>query len=99
MTSAIAVPMVAVAVPRITVFFRASEAADRSNSTKLILCSVKFCTVRKVEATGELAALNRAAYGRNTGLSRTTMHNASAGQRQLCNGISRGAPYFPPTTE
>src|SRR5215467_4312701 len=99
MTSAIAVPIVAAAVPRITVFFSARDAADRSNNTKYTLCSVKFCKVRNVEATGENAALNKAAYGRNTGLSNTSRHSANAGQRQPCNGMIRGAPYFPPTTE
>src|SRR5689334_16663026 len=94
MTSAITVPIVAVAVPKMTVFFRARDAAESSKSTKLMLCKVKLCTVRNVDATGEKAALNSAAYGRNTGFSKTTRHNPKAGQRHRCKGIRRGAPYF-----
>ena len=61
MITAIKVPMVAVAPPRMTVFLSASEAADRSNSTNSILCKVAFLKVRNVVATGENAALSSAA--------------------------------------
>src|SRR4029077_18358233 len=97
--TAIAVPMVAVAVPRITVFLSASEAADNSNSTKLTFCRVKLWMVREVLAEGENAGLKSAPYGKNTGWSSNGKQSAKAGQRQRCSGISGDAPYFPPTTE
>src|SRR5229473_376858 len=99
MTSASMVPMVAVAVPRITVFFSASWVDDNSVNTNTMLCSVKLESVTSVVAFGENAALNSAKYGRNTGLSNTTRQNASAAQRHLFISTRRGAPYLPPTTE
>src|ERR1700675_50900 len=99
MTSANRVPMVAVAVPRITVFFNASCVADNSVNTNTILCSVKVAGVTSVVAFGENAALSSAKYGRNTGLSIITRQNASAAQRHFFISTRRGAPYLPPTTE
>src|SRR4030088_2313418 len=99
MTSASTVPMVAVAVPRITVFFSASWVDDSSVNTKTMLCSVKVAGVTSVVAFGENAALNSAKYGKNTGLSSTARQNASATKRQRFNSTRRGGPYMPPTTE
>src|SRR5437660_11765784 len=99
MTSARMVPMVAVAVPRMTVFFSASWVDDNSVNTNTILCSVNVAGVTSVVAFGENAALNRPKYGRNTGLSSTTRQNASAAQRHAFSSTGRGAPYLPPTTE
>src|SRR5437762_13886417 len=99
MTSAIMVPMVAVAVPKITVFLSASSVADNSVNTNTMLRSVKVEGMTSVVAFGENAALSSAKYGRNTGLSRTTRQNASATQRHFFISTRRGAPYLPPTTE
>src|ERR1700719_1598656 len=99
MTSASIVPMVAVAVPRITVFFSASAVEDNSVKTNTILCSVIVAGVTSVVAFGENAALSSAKYGRKTGLSSTARQNASAAQRQPFISTRRGAPYLPPTTE
>src|SRR5271163_654924 len=99
MTSASMVPMVAVAVPRITVFFSASWVDDNSVNTNTMLCRVKVEGVTSVVALGENAALSSARYGRNTGLSRITRQNASAAQRHAFISTRRGAPYLPPTTE
>src|ERR1700727_2159924 len=99
MTSASKVPMVAVAVPRITVFFSASCVDDNSVNTNTILCSVNVAGVTRVVAFGENAALSSAKYGRNTGLSSITRQNASAAQRHAFISTRRGAPYLPPTTE
>src|SRR4051812_29210396 len=99
MTSARMVPMVAVAAPRITVFFSASCVDDSSVKTNTMLCSVNVAGVTNVVALGENAALNSAKYGRNTGLSSTIRQNASAAQRHAFNSTRRGAPYLPPTTE
>src|ERR1700730_353378 len=99
MTSASMVPIVAVAAPRITVFFSASWVDDNSVNTNTMLCRVKVAGVTKVVAFGENAALSSARYGRNTGLSSITRQNASATQRQLFISTRRGAPYLPPTTE
>ena len=60
MTSAIAVPAVAAAVPRMIVFLSASVMADSSNSTKCTFCQVAVLKVTKVVATGEKAALSSA---------------------------------------
>src|SRR5947209_13177521 len=98
-TSARRVPMVAVAPPRITVFFSASWVDDNSVNTNTMLCSVKVAGVTSVVALGENAALNNAKYGRNTGLSRIRRQNASAAQRHAFISMRRGAPYFPPSTE
>src|SRR5258708_3035517 len=98
MTSASMVPMVAVAAPRITVFFSASWVEDNSVNTNTMLCSVNVVGVTSVVAFGENAALNSAKYG-NTGLSSTTRQNASAAQRHRFISTRRGAPYLPPTTE
>src|SRR6267154_36643 len=99
MTSASMVPMVAVAVPRITVFLSASWVEDNSVNTNTILCSVKVDGVTSVVAFGENAALNSAKYGRNTGLSRIKRQNASAAQRHCFISTRRVLPYVPPTTE
>src|SRR5580693_6525841 len=99
MTSARIVPMVAVAVPKMTVFLSASWVDDSSVNTNTILCSVKVEGVTSVVAFGENAALNSAKYGRNTGLSSTTRQKASATQRHCFISTRRGAPYLPPTTE
>src|SRR6202165_729257 len=99
MTSASIVPMVAVAVPRITVFLSASWVDDNSVNTKTMLCKVSVAGVTSVVAFGENAALNNAKYGRNTGLSSTTRQNASATQRHFFISTRLGAPYFPPTNE
>src|SRR5258707_8186687 len=99
MTSARTVPMVAVAAPRITVFFSASWVADNAVNTNTMLCSVNVEGVTSVVAFGENAALNSAKYGRNTGLTSATRQNASAAQRRLFISTRRGAPYLPPTTE
>src|ERR1700726_2250815 len=99
MTSAGMVPMVAVGVPRITVFLSASWVEDNSVNTKMMLCSVRVDGATSVVAFGEKAALSSAKYGRNTGLSSTTRQNASAAQRHFFNSTRRGAPYLPPTTE
>src|SRR6185437_5405897 len=99
MTSARMVPMVAVEVPRITVFFSASCVDDNSVNTNTMLCNVSVDGVTSVVAFGENAALSSARYGRNTGLSSITRQNASATQRHLPIATLRGAPYFPPTTE
>ena len=85
MTSARIVPMVAVAVPRITVFLIASWVDDSSVNTKTMLCSVKVDGVTGVVALGENAALSSARYGRNTGHSSTSRQNSSAGQRHCCH--------------
>src|ERR1700728_1544444 len=99
MTSDRTVPMVAVAVPRMTVFLIASWVDDNSVNTNTMLCSVKVDGVTSVVAFGEKAALSSAKYGRNTGLSSTTRQNASAAQRHCFISTRRGAPYLPPTTE
>src|ERR1700687_1705529 len=99
MTSARIVPTVAVAVPKITVFFSASWVDDNSVNTNTMLCSVNVAGVISVVAFGENAALSNAKYGRNTGLSSTTRQNTSAAQRQPFISTRRGAPYLPPTTE
>src|SRR5579859_4592060 len=99
MTSASRVPMVAVAVPRMTVFFSASWVDDNSVNTNTILCNVKVDGVTSVVAFGENAALNSAKYGRNTGLSSIKRQNAKAAQRHFFISIWRGAPYLPPRTE
>src|SRR3979411_3427996 len=99
MTSASIVPMVAVAVPRITVFLSASSVDDNSVNTNTMLCSVNVDGVTSVVAFGENAALNRAKYGRNTGLSSTTRQNASAAQRHFFISTRPRGPYFAhPTT-
>src|SRR5947207_11902679 len=99
MTRARMVPMVAVAVPKMTVFLSASRVEDNSVNTKTILRSVSVEGVTSVVAFGENAALSRPKYGRNTGLSRTRRQNASAAQRHFFISTRRGAPYLPPTTE
>src|ERR1700681_468388 len=99
MTSASMVPMVAVAVPRITVFLSASWVDDSSVNTNTTLCSVSVDGVTSVVAFGENAALNSAKYGKKTGLSSTTRQNTSAAQRHFFISTRRGAPYLPPTTE
>src|ERR1035437_1152329 len=99
MTSARMVPMVAVAVPRITVFLSASWVADSSVNTNTMLCSVNVDGITSVVAFGEKAALSSAKYGRNTGLSSTTRQNARAAQGHFFIATRRGAPYLPPTTE
>src|SRR5258708_40129551 len=99
MTSASMVPMVAVAAPRITVFFSASWVDDNSVNTNTMLCRVKVPGVTSVVALGENAALNNAKYGRNTGLSRIRRQNANAAQRHAFSSTRRGAPDLPPTTE
>src|ERR1700736_6192397 len=99
MTSASRVPMVAVAAPRITVFFSASWVDDNSLNTNTMLCSVNVDGVTSVVAFGEKAALNSAKYGRKTGLSSINRQNASAAQRHLFISTRRGAPYLPPRTE
>ena len=52
--------MVAVAAPRITVFFSASCVDDNSVNTNTMLCRVKVPGVTSVVAFGENAALNSA---------------------------------------
>src|ERR1700722_1374955 len=99
MTNARTVPMVAVAVPRITVFFSASWVADSSVNTNTMLWVVNVEGVTSVVAFGENAAFSSAKYGRNNGLSRTTRQNASAAQRHAFISTRRGAPYLPPTIE
>src|ERR1700721_365257 len=99
MTSARTVPMVEVAVPRMTVFLSASWVDDSSVNTNTMLCSVKVDGVTSVVAFGENAALNSAKYGRNTGLSSTTRQNATPTQRHFFFYTRGGAPYLPPTTE
>src|ERR1700689_5821116 len=99
MTSGRMVPMVAVAGPRITVFFSASCVADNSVNTNTIFFSVIVAGVTSVVAFGENAALSSAKYGRNTGLSSTARQNASAAQRHLFISTRGGAPYLSPTTE
>src|SRR5258705_6803627 len=99
MTRASTVPMVAVAAPRITVFFSASWVDDNSVNTNTMLCSVNVGGVTSVVAFGENAALNSAKYGRDIGFSSTTRQNASAPQRHLFISTRRGAPYLPPTPE
>src|SRR5258708_19055609 len=99
MTSASRVPMVAVAVRRITVFLSASGVDDNSVNTNTMLCSVSVAGVTSVVAFGENAALNSAKYGRNTGLSSTTRQNASAAHRHFFISTRRGAPYLPPHTD
>ena len=54
------VPIVAVAVPRITVFFSASWVDDSSVNTKTMLCRVAVDGVTSVVAFGENAALSSA---------------------------------------
>src|SRR6266403_538422 len=99
MTSASMVPMVAVAVPSITVFFSANWVDDNSVNTNTMLCRVNVAGVTRVVAFGENAALNSAKYGRKTGLSSTARQNAGAAQRHFFISTRRGAPYLPPTTE
>src|SRR6266853_445136 len=99
MTSARIVPIVAVAVPRRTVFLSASCVEDNSVNTNTMLCSVSVAGVTNVVALGENAALSRAKYGKNTGLSNIARQNASAAQRHAFISTRRGAPYLPPTTE
>ena len=60
MTSASRVPMVAVAVPRMTVFLSASWVDDNSVNTNTILCSVRVAGVTSVVAFGENAAFSSA---------------------------------------
>src|SRR5208337_532845 len=52
------VPMVAVAVPRMTVFFSASWVDDSSVNANTMLCRVKVDGVTSVVAFGENAALS-----------------------------------------
>src|ERR1700687_4294228 len=99
MTSASMVPMVAVAAPRITVFFSASWVDDNSVNTNTMLCSVKVDGVTSVVAFGENAALNSAKYGRETGLCRTTRQDAGAAHSHFLISTRAAAPYLPPTTE
>src|SRR5450631_3114770 len=99
MTSANIVPMVAVAVPKITVFLSASWVDDNSVNTNTMLCSVNVEGFTSDVAFGENAALSSAKYGRNTGLSSSTRQNASAAHRHIFISTRRGAPYLPPTTE
>src|SRR3981189_1570227 len=99
MTSANIVPMVAVAVPSITVFLSASWVDDSSVNTNTMLCIVNVDGVTSVVAFGESAPFSSARYGRNTGLSSTTKQKASAAQRHFFISTRRGAPYLPPTTE
>src|SRR5438046_10155629 len=99
MISARMVPMVAVAVPKMTVFLSASRVEDNSVNTNTMLCSVNVEGVASVVAFGENAALSRPKYGRNTGLSRTRRQNASAAQRDFFISTRRGAPYLPPPIE
>ena len=91
--------MVAVAAPRITVFFSASDVDDSSVNTNTTLCKVSVDGVASVVAFGEKAALSSAKYGRNTGQSSTTRQKPSAIQRQPLSSTRRGGPYLPPTTE
>ena len=91
--------MVAVAVPRITVFFSANWVDDSSVKTNTMLCSVKVAGVTNVVAFGENAALSSARYGRKTGLSSIARQKASAAQRHPFISTRRGLPYLPPTTE
>src|SRR6202158_945263 len=98
MTSASRVPMVAVAVPRITVFLSASWVDDNSANTNTTLCSVSVDGVTSVVAFGENAALSSAKYGRNTGLSSSSRQNASAAQRHFFISTRGGAPDLAPTT-
>src|SRR5260370_19590127 len=93
------VPMVAVAVRRITVLFSASWVEDNSVNTNTMLCSVNVEGVTNVVAFGEKAALSSAKYGRKTGLSSTRRQNASAAQRHFFISNRAGGPYFPPPTE
>src|SRR6202022_2045233 len=99
MTSASIVPMVAVAVPRITVFLSASWVDDNSVNTNTMLCSVNVDGVTSVVAFGENAALNSANGGRKTGVSSTTRRNASAAQPDFFISADRGAPYSQDPTE
>src|SRR5260370_35114692 len=99
MTSAKIVPMVEVAVPRMTVFLSANCVADNSVNTNTMLCSVNVDGVTSVVAFGENAALSSAKYGRKTGLSSTTRQNGSGAQRQFFISTTRGAPYFRPRTK
>src|SRR5258705_12919874 len=99
MTSERIVPMVAVAVPRITVLLSASWVDDSSVHTKTMLCSVNGDGVTSVVAFGENAAFNSAKYGRKSGLSSPTSQNASAPQRPFLISPRRAAPYLPPTSE
>src|SRR3954470_22281240 len=93
------VPLVAVAAPRMTVFFSASRVEDNSVNTNTMLCSVNVAGVTSVVALGENAALNSATYGRDTGLGRIKRQNAPAAERHAFSSTRRGAPYLPPTTE
>src|SRR5258708_31540369 len=93
------VPMVAVAVPRITVFFSASWVEDNSVNTNTMLCSVNVEGVTNVVAFGENAALRSAKYGRKTGLSSTRGQNPNAAQHHFIISNRRGAPFLPPHTE
>ena len=52
--------MVAVAAPRITVFFSASDVDDSSVKTNTTLCKVSVDGVASVVAFGEKAALSSA---------------------------------------
>ncbi len=63
MTSASSVPMVAVAVPRMTVFLRASCVADNSVNTKTMLCTVHVDGVTSVVAFDENAAFSKRQIG------------------------------------
>src|SRR5260370_38374566 len=89
------VPMVAVAVPRITVFFSASWVDDNSVNTNTMLCSVNVDGVTSVVAFGENAALSSAKYGRRTGMSRATPQEGRAAQRQFFSSPRRAATDFP----
>src|SRR5260370_20167908 len=99
MTSAIRVPMVAVAAPRITVFLSASWVDDNSVNTNTMLCSVNVDGVTSVVAFSENAALSSAKYGRKTGLGSPTRQDASATQRHIFISTPRGAPHFSATAE
>src|SRR6202165_4680434 len=99
MKSASMVPMVAVAAPRITVFFSASWVDDNSVNTNTMLCSVNVAGVTSVVAFGENAALSNAKYGRNTGVGSTTGQHTRRAQRQPFISTRSAAPYLPPTTE
>src|SRR5258708_35090282 len=99
MTSASTVPMVAVAAPRITVFFSASWVDDNSVNTNTMLCSVNVAGVTSVVAFGENAALNSAKYGRKNGLSSTTTQDATAAPRHVFFSTRRRRAHFPATTQ
>src|SRR5260370_33894067 len=99
MTSARTVPMVAVAAPRITVFFSASWVDDNSVNTNTMLCRVNVEGVTSIVAFGENAALNSAKYGRDNRLSTTTRQNTRDRPPQLLISTPPRAPYLAATTE